>query len=69
VISQPVTLLLAGFGSIEDARAFCREFFAWYNTEHCHAGIGLLTAATVHAGAWASSTYQPFLMHKLSRWD
>jgi len=40
----------ARFGSIEDARAFCREFFGWYNTEHRHAGIGLLTPATVHAG-------------------
>jgi putative transposase len=40
----------ARFGSIEDARAFCREFFPWYNTEHRHAGIGLMTPATVHAG-------------------
>ena len=38
------------FGSLEDARAFCREFFAWYNTEHRHAGIGLMAPATVHAG-------------------
>ena len=38
------------FGSIEDARSFCRPFFAWYNTEHRHSGIGLLTPATVHAG-------------------
>lgn len=38
------------FGSIEDARAFCRTFFTWYNTEHRHAGIGLLTPATVHGG-------------------
>jgi len=38
------------FGSIEDARAFCREFFGWYNTEHRHAGIGLMAPATVHAG-------------------
>ena len=38
------------FGSIEDARSFCRRFFAWYNTEHRHSGIGLLTPATVHAG-------------------
>jgi putative transposase len=38
------------FGSIEDARAFCRTFFGWYNTEHRHSGIGLLTPATVHAG-------------------
>ena len=40
----------ARFGSLEDARAFCSEFFAWYNTCHRHAGIGLLTPADVHAG-------------------
>jgi putative transposase len=38
------------FGSIEDARAFCREFFAWYNTAHHHSGIGLLTPHVVHHG-------------------
>jgi len=38
------------FGSIEDARAHCRVFFPWYNTEHRHTGIGLLTAHDVHYG-------------------
>ena len=38
------------FGSIEDARAFCTDFFTWYNTQHRHSGIGLLTPADVHAG-------------------
>lgn len=38
------------FGSLEDARAFCRQFFPWYNTQHRHSGIGLLTPADVHAG-------------------
>ena len=38
------------FGSIEDARALCRRFFGWYNEEHRHSGIGLMTPATVHAG-------------------
>jgi putative transposase len=38
------------FGSIEAARAFCQPFFAWYNTEHRHSGIGLLTPAMVHYG-------------------
>jgi putative transposase len=38
------------FGSIEDARAFCRDFFGWYNGEHRHGGIGLLTPETVHRG-------------------
>lgn len=36
------------FGSIEDARAFCQGFFRWYNTEHHHTGIGLLTPETLH---------------------
>jgi putative transposase len=38
------------FGSIEDAREFCRTFFARYNTEHRHSGIGLLTPEVVHYG-------------------
>ena len=38
------------FGSIEDARAFCRSFFGWYNVEHRHGGIGLLTPEMVHRG-------------------
>jgi putative transposase len=38
------------FGSIQDARAFCQGFFRWYNVEHRHAGIGLLTPADVHYG-------------------
>ena len=31
------------FGSIQDARAFCQTFFPWYNTDHYHSGLGLLT--------------------------
>jgi len=27
------------FGSFEDARTFCRDFFPWYNTQHRHSGI------------------------------
>ncbi len=38
------------FGSIMDARAFCRSFFAHYNTEHHHSGIGLMTPEAVHDG-------------------
>ena len=38
------------FGSREDARAFCRGFFEWYNLEHHHTGIGLLTPEVVHYG-------------------
>ena len=38
------------FGSLQDSRAFCQSFFRWYNDEHRHSGIGLLTPATVHYG-------------------
>lgn len=36
------------FGSLEDARSFCREFFLWYNTVHRHSGIAMLTPESVH---------------------
>lgn len=38
------------FGSIEDARSFCQQFFSYYNHEHRHSGIGLHTPASVHYG-------------------
>jgi len=38
------------FGSILDARGFCQSFFPWYNTEHHHTGLGVLTPADVHFG-------------------
>jgi putative transposase len=38
------------FASMDEARAFCRDFFRWYNTEHRHAGIGLMAPAVVHHG-------------------
>jgi len=38
------------FGCIQDSRAFCQDFFQWYNQEHRHSGIGLLTPAMVHFG-------------------
>ena len=38
------------FGSAEHARAHCQDFFPWYNTEHRHSGIGLLTPHDVHHG-------------------
>ena len=38
------------FGSIEDARAFCVEFFEHYNHVHRHSGIALHTPASVHYG-------------------
>jgi len=38
------------FGCIQDARAWARPFFDWYNYEHYHSGLNLLTPATVHYG-------------------
>ncbi len=38
------------FGSIEDARAFCQDFFRYYNSEHHHSGIGLVTPEQLHYG-------------------
>ena len=36
------------FHSLDEARAFCQTFFAWYNYEHRHSGIGYMTPAAVH---------------------
>jgi putative transposase len=38
------------FGSIQDAKSFCRAFFDWYNQHHRHLGIGLMTPDQVHYG-------------------
>jgi putative transposase len=40
----------ARFGSIVDARGFCGDFFRWYNQEHHHSALGLLTPHDVHHG-------------------
>ena len=45
-----------GFSSIQDVRAHCHVFFPWYNTEHRHSGLGLLTPHDVHCG---SAEYRP----------
>ena len=38
------------FGGLEDAQTFLRVFFPWYNHEHHHSALGLLTPAQVHYG-------------------
>jgi putative transposase len=38
------------FGSLEHARQHCVDFFAWYNDEHYHSGLGLFTPHDVHHG-------------------
>jgi len=38
------------FGPLDDAKSFCRPFFRWYNHDHRHHGLALLTPADVHLG-------------------
>jgi len=38
------------FDTIEEARAWCARFVNWYNNEHRHTGIALLTPSDVHHG-------------------
>jgi putative transposase len=38
------------FDGREAARIWCGPFFDWYNTEHRHSGLGLLTPDAVHHG-------------------
>jgi putative transposase len=38
------------FENLQIARSFCDKFFRWYNTEHHHSGIAMLTPETVHYG-------------------
>ena len=46
------------FLNIFEAREFCRRFFRWYNSEHRHSGIALLTPADVHHGRAAARIAQ-----------
>jgi putative transposase len=38
------------FGSLADARQWCQNFFTWYNQEHHHTSLALLTPADIHYG-------------------
>ena len=42
------------FGCLQDGRAFCQTFFPWYNDDHHHSGIGMMTPAMVHYGLAAA---------------
>ncbi len=42
------------FASFEQALSYCRGFFGWYNREHRHSGIAMLTPAVVHEGRSAN---------------
>src|SRR5437867_4293068 len=58
------------FGSIEHGRSFAADFFRWYNLEHHHVGLGLLTPHDVHHGHAATKREhrgqalpRPFALH------
>jgi putative transposase len=38
------------FGCIQDSRAFGHSSFTWYNSEHRHSSLALLTPEMVHFG-------------------
>ena len=38
------------FGSYQDGLGFCHPFFRYYNHEHRHSGIGMMTPYAVHHG-------------------
>ena len=38
------------FEDLGHARRFCRVYMAWYNEDHHHTGLALLTPSTVHRG-------------------
>ena len=47
------------FEDITAAIAFCRSFFPWYNTEHRHAGIAMLTPDAHHRAPDGSARAYP----------
>ena len=47
---EETALLIPVANCPDPTLSFCREFFGWYNDEHYHSGIGLLTPASLHYG-------------------
>ena len=46
------------FESLMDARQWARGFFDWYNNDHYHSGLNLLTPTSVHYGEAAAIQQQ-----------
>lgn len=46
------------FGSLQHARQWAVDLMAWYNTQHHHSGLGLMTPAQVHYGRAAAVRQQ-----------
>ena len=38
------------FGCLQDTRSFCGRFFEWYNRDHRHSGLAMLTPSDVNHG-------------------
>jgi len=38
------------FNTLDEAKIFLRRWFDWYNNEHHHSGIGMMTPKTMHTG-------------------
>ncbi|MFF4795838.1 IS3 family transposase [Streptomyces sp. NPDC001276] len=55
------------FGSLEDARARCTQFFTWYNEEHRHSGIGLHTPSCTSASSNSSARCVPTSSRRSTR--
>jgi putative transposase len=60
----------ARFSALSEARQFCRTFFFWYNHQHHHSGLALLTPDQVHSGRAqavvrqrAQTLYSAYLAH------
>jgi putative transposase len=46
------------FGSLQDARQWCQAFVTWYNQQHHHTALALLTPADVHYNRTAEKLAQ-----------
>jgi putative transposase len=46
------------FGAYEDAETFSQRFFPWYNPEHRHGALGLMTPHDIHYGVAAAKWQQ-----------
>ena len=46
------------FASLSEAQVWARCFFTWYNEQHYHSGLNLLTPASVHYGQAAAVQQQ-----------
>ena len=54
------------FDGHEDALGYCRRFFKWYNDEHDHTGIGLLTPRAPTEG-WSAALRRRAPGHRSAR--